>query len=162
MSKLTQPFDAIRELGVTELVGADEQVDQNDYGASVSVDLPGGLPISGEFLHFTFYSRETGTGAVQTPAGSLFILDADPATTAGDTAITAAERLTVIAEVPVAAADWQSDANGGSVTVHDKPVAFHGLTTLYFLWFHEDATSLNDGAGDDEILEFNAWYRRDT
>jgi hypothetical protein len=150
---LTMPFESIQEIGVTELVGADEQVDQNDYGASVEVAL--GTRISGEFLHFTFYSRETGTGAVQTPAGSLFILDADPATTA-------AERLTVIAEIPVAAADWQADANGASVTIADKPVAFHAVDALYFLWFHEDATSLNDGAGDDEILEVNAWYRRDS
>jgi hypothetical protein len=157
---LTMPFESIQEIGVTELVGADEQVDQNDYGASVEVAL--GTRISGEFLHFTIYARETGTGAVQTPAGSLFILDADPATTAGDTAITAAERLTVIAEIPVAAADWQADANGASVTITDKPVAFHAVDTLYFLWFHEDATSLNDGAGDDEILEVNAWYRRDS
>jgi hypothetical protein len=159
-ARLTQPFDPIREIGVTELVGADEQVDQNEYGGSVAISL--GVQISGEFLHFTLYSRETGTGAIQTPAGSLFILDADPANAAGAAAITAAARLTVIAEVPVAAADWPADAAGASVTVTDKPVAFHALQTIYFLWFHEDATSLNDGAGDDEILEVNAWYRRDS
>jgi hypothetical protein len=158
--RLTQPFESIQELGVTELIGADEQVDQNDYAASVEVAL--GSLVSGEFLQFTFYSRETGTGSVQTPAGSLFILDADPSIAAGDTAMTAAERLTVIAEIPVASADWQSDANGASVTITNTPVAFHAVDSLFFAWFHEDATSFNDGAGDDEILEFNAWYRRDS
>lgn len=160
--RLGQAFDHIQELGVTELIGTDEQVDQNDYSGSVSVDLASAQPISGEILHFTFYATETGTGAVLTPAGSLFIFDSDPSIAAGATAMVALRRKMVIAEIPVAAADWQSDANGASVTVHNKPTAFHALKTLYFAWFHEDATSFNDAAGDDEILEFNAWYRRDT
>jgi hypothetical protein len=165
LGTLTQPFNPIQETGVVELVGKDEQVDQNDYGGSVAVALgPTGYnkPISGEILHVTVFSRETGSGSVQTPDGQLIILDADPATTAGDTAITAAERLTVIGAIPVETTDWISDANGASATIFTKPLAFHALHNLYFLWFHENATSFNDAAGDDEILEVNAWYRMDS
>lgn len=158
--RLTQPFEEIQEGGLTELVGTDEQVDQNDYGGSVGVALA--ERASGEILSFTFYSRETGSGSVQTPVGTLLILDADPATNAGDTTLTAAERQTVIGQVAVAAGDWKSDANGASACVTGTPISFHALDTLYFVWFHEDATSLNDAAGDDEILEFNFWYRRDS
>jgi hypothetical protein len=162
MSRLTQAFDAIRETGVLELIGINEQVDQNEYCNAVIASLPSGQPMSGEILHVTLYTRETGSGAVLTPAGILYILDADPAVAAGATLITATVRRTVIAQIPIAAADWKSDAGGASVSVHNKPVAFHALKSLYFLWFHEDATSFNDAGGDDEILEVNAWYRRDT
>ncbi len=160
---LTSPHWQIYETALTELIGADEQVDQNDYGVSAAVTLGDGVrPCSGELLSFIFFSTETGTGAIQTPAGTLLILDADPATTAGDTSITAAERVTVVGHIPVTAADWQSDANGASAFIYNKPVPFHNLQTLYFLWFHEDATSYNDGAGDDEVLQVKAWYRRDS
>ena len=151
---------AMQEIGLTELIGVDEQVDQDDYGASVGVSF--GENRSGEFLSFMFYSTEDGTGAVQEPAGTLLILDADPAIAAGDTSMTAAERVTVLGQVEVAAADWKSDANGASAFIYNRPVPFHSLSSVYFVWFHEDATSFNDGAGDDEQLEFNAWYRRDS
>ena len=57
---LAQPFDPVHEAGLTELIGADEQVDQNDYSGSVAVSL--GLHVSGEILQVTLYATETGTG----------------------------------------------------------------------------------------------------
>lgn len=157
---LTQPFAALLEGGLTELVGIDEQVDQNEYGASVGVALGG--TYSGEILSFAFYATEDGSGAVQDSAGRLVILDADPATTAGDAALAAAEWPTVLGVVQVEASDWITDANGGVAYITDTPVAFHALATLYLVWLHEDATGLNDAAGDDEQLEVNFWYRRDS
>lgn len=157
---LTQPFSAICEIGVTELIGKDEAVAQNQYSASVGVTL--GTEVSGEILHVTLYSRETGSGAVLQPDGILFVLDADPATTAGDTALTAAERITIIGAIPVETTDWQADANGASATILTKPVAFHAVASLYFLWFQEHATGFNSAAGDDETLHLNAWYRKDS
>lgn len=148
---------------LVELIGADEQVDQGDYGGSVSIPVGNGVkPASGEFLSFMFFSRQTGTGAIQEPAGVLLLLSADPSVSPGDTSITAAERITVLGHVNVAAGDWKADANGGSAFIYDQPVPFHELEDVYVVWFHEDATSFNDGAGDDEILSFSAWYRRDT
>lgn len=160
---LSNPLYQITELGLSNLIGADQQVDQNDYGASVALTLGDGVrPVSGEFLSFLFYTAETGSGAVQTPAGTLLLLDADPAVSAGDTSITAAERFTVVGQIRVLASDWISDANGGSAFIHDQPLPFHSLTALYAVWFHEDTASFNDAGGDDETLQFNAWYRRDS
>ena len=158
---LTKPFAHIQEIGVTELIGVDEQVDQNDYSGSVQIDLQGSLPASGELLAFAFYSTEDGTGAVLEPTGKLILFDADPAVSSGDTALAAAEFPTILGVVDVAAADWVSDANGAVAYIVDTPVPFHALTSLYAVFLHTLATSYNSAAGDDEQLEFNAWYRRD-
>lgn len=160
---LSNPLYHITETALTELVGADEQVDQNDYSGSVAVTLGDGVrPVSGEFLSFTFYTKEEGSGAVMSPAGTLILLDADPAIASGDTAMTAAERETVIGSIDVAAADWIADATGAHASILDKPLPFHNLQTIYAVWLHTDATSLNSAAGDDEVLSFKAWYRRDS
>ena len=153
----TVKVEHIREGGLTELVGINEEINTNDYGGSVAVTLPG--PISGEILSFAFYATEDGTGAVQDSAGTLIVLDADPAIASGDVAMTAAEWLTVLGHVAVATGDWSVDTNGGCAYICDETVPFHNLSTLYFVWFHTDAQDLNDGAGDDEQLEFNFWYR---
>ena len=151
---MSNPYTYTREIGVTELVGKDEEVNTDDYGASVVVSFD--REQSGEFIQFTFYATEEG-GAVQDSAGTLFIFDADPAISAGDTSITAAEAKTVIGKVEVVADDWETDANGGVACITDRPIRFHRLSNLYFAWKHTDATDLNDAAGDDEVLEVNAW-----
>jgi hypothetical protein len=152
----------ILEGGLTELVGTDEEVNTNDFSGSVGVEISADLPVSGEILSFAFYATEDGSGSVQDSAGKLIILDANPAVASGDTALAAAEWPTVIGVVDVAASDWVTDANGGCAFIYDQPVPFHGVTDLYFVWLHTDATDLNDAAGDDEQLEFNFWYRRDS
>lgn len=155
-----QPMSAMLEGGLTELVGINEQVDQNDYCGSVGVSLGGSY--SGEILSVAFYATEDGTGAVQDSAGILYVLDADPSISSGDTAMSAAARVTVIGKIAIGAADWDTDANGGLAYICNQPIPFHAASTLYFAWKHLDATSLNDAAGDDEQLEFNFWYRRES
>jgi len=160
---ISNPRYQIYEIGLTELIGKDEQVDQDDYGGSVAILLGDGVrPASGEFLSFTLVTKETGTGSVLTPAGILLLFDADPAVTAGDTALTLGVMNYCIGRVDVKATDWHSDANGAVACKSSPPIPFHTLTTIYAIWFHEDATSFNDAGGDDEYLSFNAWYRRDT
>ena len=161
MAMLTRPFAHIQEIGVTELIGINEQVDQNDYSGSVELDLQGARPVSGEILAFAFYSTEDGSGAVLEPSGKLILFDADPAVSSGDTALAAAEFPTILGVVDVATADWHADANGAVAYIHDNPVPFHALTSVYAVWFHTLATSYNSAAGDDEQLEVNMWYRRD-
>jgi hypothetical protein len=159
---LSKPFMPVLEGGLTELVGINEEVNTDDYGGSVDVEISSDIPVSGEILSFAFYATEDGSGAVQDSAGKLIILDADPAVSAGDTALAAAEWPTVIGVVSVGASDWVTDANGGCAFIYDQPVPFHNVKTLYFVWLHTDSTDLNDAAGDDEQLEFNFWYRRDS
>jgi hypothetical protein len=146
----------IFETGLIELIGINEQVDQNDYGAHVTADLKG----SGEILAACFMSTEDGTGAVQEPAGKLMIFNAAVTVAAGDTSITVAERSELIGMIDVSASDWQSDANGASQSILVQPIPYD-TNDLYLVWFHEDATSFNDGAGDDEQLEVNLMYRLD-
>lgn len=155
-----RPLSAILEGGLTELVGINEQVDQNDYSGSVEVALGG--TYSGEILSVGFYATEDGTGAVQDPAGILYVFDADPSISSGDTAMSAAERVTLLGKIAIAAGDWDTDANGGFAYITTQPIPFHALASLFFVWKHLDATSLNDAAGDDEQLEFNFWYRRES
>jgi len=144
--------------GLTELVGINEQVDINEYGDEVAVAL--GDTVSGEILTVKLISYETGTGAVQTPACRLFAFDANPLTTVGDTALTLAARRSIIGQIDVLAADWLSDANGASVF---KTVSFpfHPVSTIYWV-FQKLGASLNDAAGDDEAIQFDFWYRRDS
>jgi len=157
---LTSTQFHITELGATELIGINEAVAQNQYCASVGITL-GTQPISGELLAFAFYSQESGSGAVLQATGKLILLDADPASAAGDTALTAAEQLTILGVIDVAAGDWVADTGGAVAYIVDTPIPFHRLTSLYAVWKHTLATGYNDAAGDDESLNFNAWYRRD-
>jgi hypothetical protein len=158
----SQPFDQIREVGLTELVDKNHQVDQNDFSASVALAVNiDALPMSGELLSLVLVTTESGTGAIMKPAGTLVFLDADPSVTAGDTAMTAAEWKTAIGTVDIEAADWISDANGGLV-FKQIAVPFHELANIYTVWLHTDATSLNSAAGDDEEMHINVWYRRDS
>ena len=151
----------VLETGVTELVGINEEINTGDYGAEVAITLGAGNA-SGEFLSFLFIATETGSGDVQDSAGVLFIFNTDPNITVGDTALTAAEHKTVIGKIAVAASDWNTDANGGTAFIYNQPVPFHALDTVYFAWHHTDAADINDGAGDDEQLFVNAFYRRDS
>lgn len=158
----SQPFDQIREVGLTELIDKDDQVDQNDLSASVELAVNiDDQRMSGELLSLVLITTELGAGSVLTPAGHLILLDADPGASAGDTALTAAEWKTAIGFVEIEAGDWITDANGGLV-FKQIAVPFHELATLYAVWLHTDATSFNDAAGDDEEMHLNLWYRRDS
>jgi hypothetical protein len=148
----------VSEGGLTELVGTDEEVKQNEYGGSVAVALGGAY--SGTITQVMLLTSESGTGSILTPSGRLFIFDADPSISSGASAIPVLSWPFVIADIRVASSDWDSDANGAVAAVLDQPVDFHELSTLYFAWLHKDATSFNDAAGDDEQLRFNFWYQR--
>lgn len=157
---MPEPRQAIMHIGVTELVGKDEKVDQNDYSASVAYTFPteGGRS-TGEFFAFTFYATETGTGAILSSAGTLFVMSA-AGVASGDTAMSAAERQTVIGQFDVLASDWSADATGASAYIHDVPIPFHDLGDVYFVFKLTSATAINSAAGDDEVLEMDAWYYR--
>lgn len=157
---LIQPFDGIRESGLLELIGINEQVDQNDYSGSVELDVsPGPQPCSGVIQQVAFIQTEDGSGAILSLEGDLYVFDADPNPTSGDTALTAAEWVTCIGKCSVASTDWNTDANGGFAKVIDEPIWFHGAASLYFVFKLTSATSVNSAAGDDEQLEINVWYQ---
>jgi hypothetical protein len=161
---LTLPQHPIQHIGVTELVGKDERVDQNEFGAEVTVTLTltTGRVLSGELLSFMLYATEEGSGSVQDSEGELLIFTSAPGLTAGDdgSGITAAEWQACIGRIKISASDWTVEDAGAIAYICDKPVPFHDVQSLSFVWRHTDATSLNDAAGDDEVLDFDAWYVR--
>jgi len=159
---VSTPFAPIVEMGLTELIGINEAVAQNQYGASVGVALGG--TYSGELLNIALYSSEDDTGQIIAEAGRLYVFDADPTVAAGDANLAAADWPTMIAAVDIAAGDWKEEAAGGLGATVSMPttILFHPLATLYFAYYHQGATTWNDAAGDDEQLELNVWYRRDS
>ena len=100
----TLPQYGMQHIGVTELVGKDEQVDQNELGAEVAATMSQitGVPVSGEFLAFIFYATEEGSGAVQDSQGELLIFTAAPGLTAGDRWCLCVERWTEALDAGVA------------------------------------------------------------
>ena len=143
----------IFETGMIELVGEDEQVDQNDYGAHVTANLKG----SGEILSACFISIG---GDILQVSGKLLIFNAAVTVAAGDTSITTGERGELIAMIDVSASAWQADVNGASQSILVQPVPYD-TNDLYLVWFHESATSINSDAQDNEELWVNLFYRLD-
>ena len=152
----TRPAWPIQEIGLTELVGINEQVDQNDFSGSVQVSMGG----SGYLTKFIFYQTEDSGGALLSAEGTLFIFDTNPSVASGDTTLTAAEWITCIGKVPLVAADWLGDTGNGQVAYVEALVPYHESPNLWFVFKLTSATSINSAAGDDEQLEFNAWYER--
>lgn len=146
------------EQGIFELIGINEQVDQNRYAASVVAAISGG-PIDGIITSVALFRTQDGSGQLRIPSGRLLILDADPAISAGDASITNAEHLTILGRIDISNRDWHEDSNGlhwfGQVKI-----PFHSLSSLYFAFFNS-GDSINDSAGDDEQLECNFWYDSD-
>lgn len=154
------PLYPIDESGIIELVGVNDQVDQNDYGDTAVLAFGG--DVSGEILMATLVSTEDGTGSIQIPECQVFVFDTNPSTTAGDTTIGAAYWPTCIGIIDIVPGDWSGDANGKVANTKDQPVAFHEVSNLYFVFKNLDANGINDAAGDDEQIEINMWYRRDS
>ena len=153
------------EVGLTQLIGINESVGVDNFSATA--DLAVGATygagtarlVSGEIQSILLVSSEVGTGAVQEPTGWLFFFDADPNTASNDAAITVVERGTIIGQVEILAADWDSDANGATA-YKTVAIPFHAVDTLYVVMRNEGA-AINDNAADDELIAINVWYRRD-
>ncbi len=151
------PFAAITELAVTEIIGIDEQVDQFEYSEATQLAL--GATVSGEILNVTLILSGT-----LTEAGTLLIFDADPSVTLADANLATASWLLAIGKIDVAAGDWFEEDSGGTgaVATFAEPIAFHALSSLWVAYYHEGATQWNSAAGDNESLDIQIEYRRDS
>ena len=154
------------EVGLTQLIGINEAVGVNQFSATADLaiaatygDLPRTRLVSGEIQSFLLVSSEDGTGAVQEPTGWVFFFDVDPNTTTADAALELVDRQAIIGQVAIAAADWDSDA-AGATAYKAVAIPFHAVATIYVV-FRNTGAAINDGAGDDELIEINLWYRRD-
>ena len=158
------PFAAIIETGIQQIIGInDAAMTVNEYSSTADLSLGG--TFSGEILGFILSSLESGTPTEpREGSGTVYFFDADPNTTSGDTDLAAAgaEHNTVIGIVKIAAADWDSDANG-AVVHKTVAIPFHALATIFCVYRNTDPTEIwNSAAGDDERLNINMWFRRDS
>lgn len=157
------PFDSILEIGVTELITIDQQIAQYDWIAVVTATLA--TTHSGEILAVALYATEDDGGEIITEAGTLVIADASLLTSAGDANLGAAVWPTILGVIDVASTDWfeENATQAGAVAyIIDTPIPFHEVSSLRLSFYHEGATTWNSAAGDDEQLEVNIWYRRDS
>ena len=152
-----KPFSGMVEAGLTELIGVDDQVSQDQYSGSVEVVLPEEL--SGEILGVTFYS--TG-GLIIVESGELFFFDVDPSIAVGAAGIGAAQWPTSIGNIPVAPSDWTADGDGAHANIKKEPVTIHSVSSLFLSYKHTGTTQWNSLSGDDELLQVNLWIRRDS
>jgi len=142
---------------VAELVGINDAVAASEYTNSVKIVFP--HEVSGEIVSVALYATEDGSGAVQQVTGNVLFLSADPAVSAGDTAISAAEWLTVIGGTAVTSANWAADANGGIGYVVTG-IPFTDLSAMYAVMKFDASSAMNDAGGDDEQLELKVRIRR--
>jgi hypothetical protein len=146
------------------LVGADQQIDQNDYSDSVEIDLTpaGRRPVSGEIGNVILVSRKTGSGSVMVPDCTIFFFDEDPDIDAGDTAATAAAMQKAIGYVEFENTHWKGDVSGKIAFKEPaQAIMFSNVSSLWAVLLNEDATAINSAAGDDEILELRLHYTVD-
>ncbi len=159
------PFAAILEIGSTKIIDDDDTEVEEGGDLSATADLSLSGTKSGEILSFVLTSLVTsGGGAVATGKGTVMFFDADPNTTSGDPTLAAAgaEHLTMIGQVPVEADEWDADINGATL-FKQVAIPFHALGTIFCVYRNTDSTTTwNNGAGDNQELHINVWYRRDS
>jgi hypothetical protein len=139
-----------------ELIGVDEAVAQNQFSASVEFPVTPSSVVQGELLGFEFVSEG---GAIIKPDGRLFVFTSDPGSSAGDTAITAAARKTLIGELAVVNTDFDSDSNAASAFYDDQDMPFQAASSLYLAFKLTSADGYNSSASDNEALSVRVSYR---
>ncbi len=158
------PFAAILETGLTELIGEDSTEVSAGGDYSNTADFTLGATMSGEILSFMLASHENGDGVIQTGKGVVFFFDADPNVVAGDTDLAAigAEHATIIGMIQVEADEWNADDNGAAL-FRTVAIPFHALSTIYCVYRNTDTSAVwNDTTPNNEVLDINVWFRRDS
>ena len=158
------PFSALLEVGITALIGPDDAEIAAGGELSNTADLALTTTLSGEIVSVLLVSYETGSGAVQFGRGRILFFDADPNTSAGDSDLAAAgaEYLTILGIVDIEKGDWDSDATGAAV-FKSVAIPFHAIGTVYAVYRNTDGSAVwNSAVGDNEELDINIWYRRES
>jgi hypothetical protein len=149
------------------LIGANDQVDANEFGASQEFDLDGDPRNSGtlsaELVSVTLVSRESGTGSVIKPAVDLVFFNSDPSLSAGTTSLSPAQLAAIIGVVSIGTSSFASTLSVAAIgsKAFALPMISDAEGKVWIAPINRSSTSYNDAAGDDELLEAKIQFRRD-
>ncbi len=147
------------EHGLAEIIGVDEAVAASQYAASLAVTFYGATNTMDKLC--LYLQADVGaTGVIYTPTGTVLIFDNDPGVGLGDTTLTGPEHETIVTKIEVVAADWHVDTNGGTACYTDLGDVTHDAASFLTYFSAAGEATWNAGAGDQEQLNFNFWYRR--
>jgi hypothetical protein len=147
------------ESGIVEIIGVDEQVNTNQFAASVAINLLHDRNKTGVIRSIGFFLNGAAVGL--SPSGVLLIMDEDPNVSAGDTDLAVGEWASILGHVNLVNADVISDGTPtGGVVVYadDLRISFHNSDDLYIVFKLTSATQFNSEAADNESLSCNIWY----
>jgi len=163
----------IKQTGFIELVGTDEQVDQDEWGASVQVPF---APESQSICIPALILRQgfdgSATGASLSIGGFVVFFFGDPSIAVGTGvgALTRAQLNKIVGWFDIAAqgADWQNwraagaadDADIAFLQSEDDRIQVPRMAgeDLYAALLLTSATSINSAAGDDEDVYMKVIY----
>ena len=152
-------FRPVVNLAATSIIGQDDQVSADQFSNSAKLDLKGNRH-SGEIVqvHMTM----SGTVATLNTQGDIIFLSADPAVSAGDASLTAAEWETVIGTVSVTTAEWVSIGNAG-VMSKSLSIPFHPVDAIWVVFLVATGeTQINSAAGDNEVVKVSLQIRKES
>ncbi|MCG3207332.1 MAG: hypothetical protein FOGNACKC_00932 [Anaerolineae bacterium] len=151
------PLDGVLETGLIELIGINESVSNNGFGASVAVVLSAAY--SGQIEQIILV-KTPGSGTSSKPTGKLLIFDADPTILLNASDMSVAALNAVIAVVDVQTGDWVVSVAAGEVAKLDVAIPFHALGTFYLAFQNTSGAAINGLAGDDVAIQANIWFTR--
>ena len=154
----------------TELIGADEKVDQNEWCASANVAIT--LEKQGITIH-SFLLKQgfdgAATGVALAPTGTVVFFKGNPSLASGTAigGLSAAQLALIVGAHDVVAGDWNAWMAAAATT--DASLAIFHLTEkidiprmandgFYVAFLYTGATSFNSAAGDEETLEIKLVY----
>ena len=140
------------------ITGINEQVDQNEFGASRLLNIVG-RQHDGKITMITLIATEDGTGAILGNAITLYFFRSDPVIGVGDADLSIADANACIGKIEVYEGDWETFASSGIATITPNfPYTSDGSGSIYCACVNRSATSYNSAAGDDEQLEFSVTF----
>lgn len=149
------------------LIGPNDDVNTNEFGASQSVDIDTeegtSGTLTGEIVGARWVSRESGTGSIFKAAFDLVVFSADPSLSAGTTTLTAAKLDSIVTIAAFTTGDYIGTLSAGAVGYKAlaHPFITNGSGKVWIAPINRSSFNFNSAAADNEILKARLYFRRD-
>jgi len=159
-------FHAAKYFDLT-LIGVNDQIAQNEFGASQQIDVDGGesneATLTAEIVGITLVSRESGSGVIIKAPIDFMMFNSDPSISAGDTSLNTAQLDALVSVINITTGDYASTLTNAAVGTKSlaHPFITDGTGKLWISPINRSATTYNSAVGDDEILSARVYIRRD-